>query len=112
MSTIFRGALEVIVWLGPQSEHSSVLIALDIKPWSATTLSSVVELCERPYWGRLWVFQEIKHARKIMLLSGRDSISWNCLESLFNGRIKLYNSTCRQCRTGVHYTSPPSQPLK
>jgi hypothetical protein len=91
MSTIFRGALEVIVWLGPQSEHSSVLMALDIKPWSATTLSSVVELCERPYWGRLWVFQEIKHARKIMLLSGRDSISWNCLESLFNGRIKLYN---------------------
>jgi hypothetical protein len=91
MSTIFRDALEVIVWLGPQSEHSSILMALEIKPWSTTTLNLVIELCERPYWRRLWVFQEIKHARRIMLMSGRDSISWNCLEALFKGRTKLYN---------------------
>jgi hypothetical protein len=90
MSTIFRGALEVIVWLGPQSEHSSILVSLETKPWSAATSNSVVELCERPYWQRLWVFQEIKHARKIMLLSGGHSTSWNYLEALFNGRIKLY----------------------
>jgi hypothetical protein len=91
MSTIFRGALEVIVWLGPKCEHSSILVSLETKAWSAATVNSVVELCERPYWGRLWVFQEIKHARNIMLLSGSHSTSWNYLEALFNGRIKLYN---------------------
>jgi hypothetical protein len=42
MSTIFRDALEVIVWLGPQSEHSSILMALEIKPWSTTTLNLVL----------------------------------------------------------------------
>jgi hypothetical protein len=91
MSSIFRGALEVIVWLGPDSGHSSILTNLGRLQEATTLRRAFVELCERPYWRRLWVFQEIKHARKIMLLSGRDFLEWDRFAGLFDGRIKLYN---------------------
>jgi hypothetical protein len=93
MSMIFRGALEVIVWLGPDSGHSSILTNLGKLQQATTLRRAFVELCERRYWRRLWVFQEIKHARKIMLLSGRDSLEWERFARLFDGRMLIQQLT-------------------
>jgi hypothetical protein len=38
---------------------------------------AICSLCERPYWKRLWVFQELRHAKGIRLLCGEDSLSWD-----------------------------------
>jgi hypothetical protein len=76
----------VISWLGPahdNSEHAIDAIrsysnefALNHTILTPTELSEAIcSFCERPYWKRLWVFQELRHARRIMLICGEHAIS-------------------------------------
>lgn len=88
MSEIFGRADQVISWLGPaydNSEHAMSAIATysdkvsvehqNISP--ADLSDAICSLCERPYWKRLWVFQELRHAKDISLLCGEHSLSWD-----------------------------------
>jgi hypothetical protein len=87
MSEIFGRADQVISWLGPaceSSKHAMVVIAGTSDPYtgnhtsSGTSLSEAIySLCERPYWKRLWVFQELKHARQISLMCGKNTVSFD-----------------------------------
>ena len=43
------------------------------------TLEAVSVLCQRPYWSRLWIIQEIVLAKSISLHLGDDSCNWNDL---------------------------------
>jgi hypothetical protein len=42
---------------------------------------AIVALLERPYWGRLWIVQEILLARGIRVLCGQQSLLWHTLNS-------------------------------
>jgi hypothetical protein len=94
MSEIFGRADLVISWLGPaynNSEHAMTAISyysdkFPVNPIiSPTELSEAIcSLCERPYWKRLWVFQELKHARHIMLMCGKDTIFWNVFRNVWS----------------------------
>jgi len=81
ISSIFRNAEHVIVWLGPSYMDSDYALAT-MYPDSTTgpikyskTLAGPVwpalySLCERPYWRRLWVYQELKSALRTELMCG------------------------------------------
>lgn len=51
----------------------------------ATAVSdAVAALCQRPYWKRLWVFQELRHAEHITIMCGKRSIPWAKFSSLWS----------------------------
>ena len=51
---------------------------------SPTELSDAIcSLCERAYWERVWVFQELRHARLIVLICGDQSLSWDRFKNLW-----------------------------
>lgn len=84
----------MISWLGPaydNSEHAMSVISAysDELPVghqviSPTELSDAIcSLCECAYWERLWVFQELRHARLIVLICGDQSLSWDTFKNLW-----------------------------
>lgn len=86
MSEIFGSAAQVISWLGPaydNSEHAMSIISaysdafpVEHQIISPTDLSEAIcSLCERAYWKCLWVFQELRHAKLIVLMCGDQSLS-------------------------------------
>ena len=96
ISSIFRNADCVIVWLGPTYGNSDLALAA-LSPSRANrtrkasgTLadpvwSAVHGLCERPYWRRLWVYQELESAVFVGLMCGGRLISLqNFQEHLFH----------------------------
>lgn len=46
-------------------------------------LHAINNLCQRAYWKRLWVFQELRHAKKITLKCGGCQIPWGDFRSLW-----------------------------
>jgi ankyrin repeat protein len=90
MPVIFGTASLVNVWLGPAYHGSdAALIALSRnsnhwkslsqrrKVWASHVGSGIRELCQRPYWKRLWVFQELRLAPQIQLMCGTKTIAWD-----------------------------------
>jgi len=84
MSRIFEGADGVLIWLGLANKEVD-----DLRDWwiygfpesiargrQLNLVPGVQGLCERPYWRRLWVVQELKPARKITLACGPHKLDW------------------------------------
>lgn len=78
----FKSAELVVVWLGPaygDSDKAMKALATAV-PKSSARLSqslyapplgpSIAGLCERAYWQRLWVFQELKCSQAVNLMCG------------------------------------------
>jgi ankyrin repeat protein len=95
MSRIFKTAQTVVVWLGPAYRGSDTAItALARLPdgegfvkqashlWAGDVGHAMDGICRRPYWRRLWVFQEIWLARKIRLMCGGRTIPWSHFHAL------------------------------
>ncbi|EHK27153.1 uncharacterized protein TRIVIDRAFT_138489, partial [Trichoderma virens Gv29-8] len=74
MRQIYTNATAVYVWLGCESSNSNLAMdyitekaskklkakGLGFRPiWSEQEGEALVELCERPYWRRMWIIQEI-----------------------------------------------------
>lgn len=90
MSAIFQTAKHVNVWLGP-SYHGSdtAMVALGRKStnwlnrghrrqlWASRSGPAIKEICGRPYWTRLWVFQELRLAQTVRLMCGAEIITWD-----------------------------------
>jgi hypothetical protein len=101
MSEIFGRADRVISWLGPaydNSEHAMNTIAAyasDQSPNKTHTLSqaelseAICSLCERSYWKRLWVFQELRHANDIILMCGAQSMPWDHFRQLWRAMVDI-----------------------
>jgi hypothetical protein len=94
ISEIFRIAEETVTWLGPAYGNSDramkVLNTLSLEPpcwkiarsiWAPPTWPAVLGLCERAYWQRLWVLQELKASRKLTLMCGTMHISFESLKN-------------------------------
>jgi hypothetical protein len=50
---------------------------------------AICNLRERPYWKRLWVFQELRHARHITLMCGDTTISWDQFRLLWRAIVDI-----------------------
>ncbi|KAK3636162.1 hypothetical protein LTR56_014325 [Elasticomyces elasticus] len=89
MSDIYRNAMMVLIWLGPRSWDSDLAMHVLGKPvrywrdsqqfyemWTPEHSSAIERLFQRPYWTRLWIFQEIALAGHKLLMCGRKCITW------------------------------------
>jgi hypothetical protein len=98
MRQIYERAQRVTVWLGPESESSSLAFnfmkfisadrrkrAMKSEKLDGTAhysgfqkeLEAVKKLCQRPYWERLWIVQEVVVSQVAELYCGRDHMSWD-----------------------------------
>jgi ankyrin repeat protein len=90
MPVIFGTASLVNAWLGPAylgSDAALIALARNIshwksssqrrKTWASYVGSGIRDLCQRPYWKRLWAYQELRLARQIQLMCGARTIVWD-----------------------------------
>jgi hypothetical protein len=82
MSTIFSDAKRVVVWLGPAYERSDEAMRALSTPSDLhlpATLGdpdiakAIEALFVRPYWSRLWIYQELKSAKELTVSQGTHS---------------------------------------
>ncbi|KXS97446.1 hypothetical protein AC578_7364 [Pseudocercospora eumusae] len=84
MSMIYRRADYVLVWLGPAYGNSKEAlrglrrqsVPSLAKVWWTTEGAAIRRLCQRAYWSRLWVLQELALAQRIRLACGDQEVSW------------------------------------
>jgi hypothetical protein len=87
MSSIYRQAHCVIAWLGPETEtsHHAMSFLNQIYEGSVPVAecdslrfkekwAAIKNLCEMPYWGRLWIIQEVVLASDVVLCCGKDTL--------------------------------------
>jgi ankyrin repeat protein len=95
MSRIFKTAQTVVVWLGPAyrgSDTAMIALARLLRSkelgkqassvWAGDAGHAMSGICSRPYWRRLWVFQEIWLAQKIRLMCGSKTAPWSHFHAL------------------------------
>jgi hypothetical protein len=94
MPRIYSTAREILVWLGPQYASSELVMKVFAKAaplnkaasrfWrilSSPSGLALASLCNRPYWSRLWIFQEVSLAQDIILICGNQIIPWDQFHS-------------------------------
>ncbi|KAM0232145.1 hypothetical protein ACHAP5_010807 [Fusarium lateritium] len=98
MRGIYSRAEKVYVWLGKETDESD--LAMDFlmnrvkrklkvkglgfkRPWSRNIGKALTQLCERSYWRRMWIIQEIICAQNITIWCGTKSCEWSAVESLY-----------------------------
>lgn len=81
IADIYRNAYQVYIWLGPAYEQSDLAINLFSRKkeklkdfWWKREAAAVRHLFERPYWTRLWVFQELALASDVVIWCGNKSV--------------------------------------
>jgi hypothetical protein len=102
MGVVYSEASKVIVWLGLPAANSNAAFefiadgdaaSLDIQagayevsnPFHPTNLNAFFALCERGYWSRLWVVQEIVLAKELMVRCGPDAATWTAFSRALQG---------------------------
>lgn len=96
MGQIFQSASMVLSWLGAANAQVELAFDLMSKVWSSSPNEDesdrlpvihpgqseddlwrcIAELCVYPYWGRVWVVQEILLSTNNYLLCGRKTLPW------------------------------------
>ncbi len=51
----------------------------DMPNWSAETMQAVIDFINRPYWYRVWTFQELVLAKAIYIICGNRCVPWSML---------------------------------
>jgi hypothetical protein len=86
MSSIYRSAARVIIWLGDSSETTDAAmdyIRYTIREGDSPHDARVEELFCRPWWTRIWVIQEAASARHDPIIRcGNKEIPWSSLRLL------------------------------
>jgi hypothetical protein len=90
ISKIFAVAKQAVVWLGPAyGDSDRAMKALGNMPlrgagrksrrslWAPPVGPAVLALCNRAYWQRLWVFQELKASDMIDLWCGDRNVNFD-----------------------------------
>ena len=107
MAAVYSMARQVIVWLGPESQNSTLALrAIDglgsqlrvdwnifemtsvstgekitqfSDPFDDATWKSVGDVLCRPWFDRLWIWQEVRLAREAYLFCGNEGVPWESL---------------------------------
>lgn len=98
MKQIYSMATNVYIWLGRESDNSRLAMDFlanegarplkrqvdDYRPiWDMEEGQAIRDLCERPYWRRMWIIQEIIHANKLTVWCGSQRLDWIVLDKLY-----------------------------
>lgn len=107
MAEIYRTAFEVKIWLGADDYPDERIFRERIRGTSASHLlkqDALTDLFSKPYWGRLWVLQEMLLARRRKIYYGYDFIDWSSLQDLcergISTRLWRHLSIYDGCREG------------
>jgi hypothetical protein len=97
MRQIYSNAKMVWVWLGEADNDSDTAMryikrrepfdhsnANFSKLLNVQKSVAVLRLCERTYWTRIWIVQEVMLAREITVLCGDHEVCWSRLQQLIN----------------------------
>ncbi|RDW91026.1 hypothetical protein BP5796_02191 [Coleophoma crateriformis] len=94
MGEIYGRAQQVILWLGKPTDESYHALnffrslttseqkeaeQIGSGDQKSKILQSSFDVCQRPYWRRLWVIQELVRATNIIIRCGTELISWDDL---------------------------------
>ena len=111
MAAVYSMASRVIVWLGPESKNSTLalramdqvgsevrvnwsnhemtsvatgkVISQDIEdPFDDEALKSVGDLLGRPWFERLWIWQEVRLAREAYVFCGNEGVPWESVRKV------------------------------
>jgi Heterokaryon incompatibility protein (HET) len=100
MDKVYKHTRRVLVWLGPEAARDLRALPFIRNKQPQVTLRSagshtqfhnsaeapiwqeVVRLCQRPYWSRLWIIQEVFFAAKIILYCCDSSCDWENFEKI------------------------------
>lgn len=95
MGQIYQTAAKVVVWLGLRSKNSDIAIdfsleactrRFELQAWMFEVMKNpgrvehwraAVNLFERDYWRRVWIFQEIFYAKSLIVRCGFRCIRWS-----------------------------------
>lgn len=98
MKLIYSNAHDVHVWLGREADDSKRAMRFlsrggpqPLRPrgcgfypvWTRREARALCELCERPYWRRMWIIQEVIHARRIRVWCGDQVADWTAFDNLY-----------------------------
>ncbi|CZR70018.1 uncharacterized protein PAC_19919 [Phialocephala subalpina] len=90
MKRIYATAADVYIWLGREGDNSGLAMDFVAKKgaqnlrakgpgyhplWTKKVGRALGELCDRPYWRRMWIIQEIIHAEQITTRNGQRIIT-------------------------------------
>ena len=81
MSTIYKRAEQVVVWLGDdqgikEDDLASLSAMTTRHALSVSARQTFIELLSRPYWTRVWIIQELAAASSIIIFCGHYKLSW------------------------------------
>ncbi|KAF2828583.1 HET-domain-containing protein [Ophiobolus disseminans] len=99
MRQIYTNAHSVWVWLGEADDTTHSDVAMQYmktreafgnrevnykKLWNASKARAVLSLCERVYWRRIWIVQEIMLAKDATVLCGNHRVGFTELQHLIS----------------------------
>jgi len=97
MREIYTQACCVWIWLGETDgttlsdvamQYLETRVALngkDVNPkklWNARKAKAIFALCEKEYWRRIWIVQEVLLAKEVKILCGGRCVQWIKLQQL------------------------------
>ena len=98
MKKIYADAADVYVWLGEEADNSNVAMEFLVRQaaeelrqrgpgyhpvWPKKVGEALHMLCQRQYWRRIWIIQELLHAQKIIVWCGTRYFDWKHLETMY-----------------------------
>jgi hypothetical protein len=84
MDSVYKGATEVLVWLGRFPELEFIVTYLNHPPWSLGTIEMLEKVMIHPYWFRAWITQEIVVAKSVQIIHISGTTAWDKLEKIFH----------------------------
>ncbi|CAN9337738.1 unnamed protein product [Alternaria alternata] len=54
-----------------------------VTTWNSKEVLSVLSLCKRRYWSRMWIIQEVVHAQRVEIHCGSEILEWYKFEQLY-----------------------------
>ena len=118
MRQIYSNAESVYAWLGEEDEATYSNVAMTClaqrnvfeaatvstkRFWTTRQAKAVLSLCERAYWTRIWIVQELLLAKVVTVLCGSKAIPW-CLFERFFGDVATVDQLGWGQHTGVNPT--------
>ena len=100
MKAIYQKASNTVVWLGKESDGSSMAFEAleaiskktskghdreidDFRAADSSTRRAISRLFDRPYWTRVWIIQEVAVSVNVEIYCGKASIEWATFEAAF-----------------------------
>ncbi|KAF1973161.1 HET-domain-containing protein [Bimuria novae-zelandiae CBS 107.79] len=104
MGSIYSKAQSVAIWLGEVDSSSNVAMQFiaERKPldsgsisfgkiWTLEQAESVLRLCQRNYWRRIWIVQEVMLAKNATIFCGSMLVSWSKFEGLIDDLRRIFD---------------------